>query len=495
MFNIPEDQHLTPSYIKDNTKEYKSAIINKDIILNTLSLYDFILRNPSMVLEVEEQLKTIMRSVWHTRYYEPQTINYGLLEQIIPRNNIGVNIPNITVKFTRNTKVLDNGYFYLQYCLIPSVERSNIDFETYLNIFQNILMAKNIILRYEFKKNFEDYYSDAITEEERKKLADEYNTKVLGLKNNMVFKVINYLNYIYWKNPDKRQLAIKTVLLRYESDSFYDETKLYPTDKFIGYMQKQPRDYHLGILLNIYHYNYLKDISLAEYLTNYVSIMVNVMLGTYEFSFTYTKEQFPILSLFIPKEDILKKFVLKIDDSIKARSYYEFIIDNFPPDLIEKYHVKELYENISKYKNIQLELNKMSFKNYDIIKQKLDKYNIEDIIETYRKYSADNINNPDITSIYLSYIVERDQQNILKDILLNMSFNDIRSYSFYLCFFNDENFFYNCPTVQRTKLIVESAKYLKYCTNITKKFIIEKKSEIDTSKLSGYERYILETIT
>ena len=129
---------------------------------------------------------------------------------------------------TKDTSV-NNEFIYFMYSFVPCYNYYNIANDTLwdnqLFVFKNIVQSKNIKIRYDIKeinkmkiKECKNNYGN--DEEKIDIIMEDYRNTIERLKNDTIFKLVNYLNWNYYNNKCKNTLVWQTILCRLTN---YDE--------------------------------------------------------------------------------------------------------------------------------------------------------------------------------------------------------------------------------------------------------------------------------
>lgn len=264
---IKDNELLKMNIIEDNSKEKHSPKIHDTINISSNAIYYYTLCNIidndyNVPYKIQQQLKTILRCVWHTLCSKVEYPDIALFNDINKSfktylqqlsyntntnasinedhkmkasydqtqalqhssyNTSNININDLFIKHSktiinyRTNNVDQNTLLVIQYCLIPKYVYNNIfyindhntndtniitynddAFDKYLYIFKNILLSNNITIRGNLKKYKYERIKAAQSKEEIREITNDYDNQVSDFKNDNIFKIVNYLNYLYY---------------------------------------------------------------------------------------------------------------------------------------------------------------------------------------------------------------------------------------------------------------------------------------------------------
>lgn len=476
MLPIPNEFKQVPGYIKQVDKVVKQSPLQNDIVLTSEGVYFNVAHNPDNAYLIQNQLKIILRCVWRLLYDKFEQPNYKFLKTIF-NNRVDRNIPKITLRIPKGSNILkQESLFPIEYCLIPAIEydTKTLDWDKYLFIFQNIVMAKNANYRLELKKMKLERLQNADSEDEINEINANYVKEVNEMKDEQTFSVVDFLNYIYHNNVKLHHMAWRTVLLRYQVNSIFDETIVYEPSYFVQEMLKHRDDpFLIRLLINIYRRNYLKTISLEEYLTNYVNIMVNQMLKPYtDFELDFSTKDYEITKLFMSDDEIIEKYLdlyIKVN-TFKTKMVYNFMCDTFSDDLLAKHNVHAIFGSSRQISDITTIFNKITDKTYDKLVETLNKYDEETLLNAFYQRSFKDVNL--YTPYVLCYLSKRVGDGFVDDILSKPrpSF-DPKFNACYYCVLRDNRFLDGLDTQDLIKALMECKNFINFGVKTTKRHI------------------------
>lgn len=339
--------------IEENNKSALSPKIKTNILLNTLSIYNYVKRaitnnNINEAYKLEIQFKTILRCIWSTKWNKIEYPDDKYLNNISKfaraYSNVksNINIPRKNININRDCNHIDQYDFtLLQYCLFPSVtfkdhQLTNETWDKYLFILQNLIMAMNINERKLLKDVKDDKLKNSTNEEERQQINQEYLKDIDEIRSENTFKLINHLNYLYYDpnndisqsqhNRCNHRMLWRFVLLRWNNiidndvdnlqyNYYLDETKYYNEQEYktiisrlynnvvndenkqidnqINKLNDNNTNINLlkfYIAVNIYNYQFIHQ-NIHEYLFKYVKLMTNYIIDKQQTITDWENEQ------------------------------------------------------------------------------------------------------------------------------------------------------------------------------------------------------------
>lgn len=550
--NIPLNKTLPMALRSNNNKSVKSPPLKDDISINSIYIYNYVLQNLQSKNYTESynvlmQLKTIIRCVWRTYYNYADYPNINYLKDIYYNHSAKLIKPFmrpvdiIIKKFQKEFNSED--FIILERSLIPyfkyslSMFNDNTVWDKYLVIFDNILLSENIEVRKELKNERDRKYNELAEEFDDKtlypngrkseeyiknmaRITNEYKQNIENNKEQLIFNVVNYLNWMYYNGTKTdKEFALKVVLLRYccfDNDSNYCEIYIHDKDKYKSHIKKLYHQYiktnanetllKLYLSINIYKYQFgHKNISLYD--SEYVSLMLNYSLNTLITLQDYVNSMYEepnkylnLLRLMFDDKDILQTLINKyfVDYSFRTRKLYEFINEKFAKDIIASLKVEEIFIKISSKKTITTLFNKLTNKNKQNIYEELAKYEINNIINTFTEmYICNNSYGP-FTHIALEYILNSIQndneklQRFKENILNTISNNSKELLGLLTAYFNDIKFYgLVSNTNDKADVINSIILYVNQLNNETKRYLINDINNCkDTAK--GYAAFLFD---
>lgn len=512
---INDNELLKMNIIEDNSKEKHSPKIRDNIIISSNAIYYYVLNNIinnnyEISYKIQQQLKIILRCIWHTLYSRVEYPDINLF------NDINKTFKNFISSHNDNSKLFNNMFIknnkaiinyktnnidqstllLIQYCLIPdykynnmfynsssdiktngsitnkhndiqnvnsSSEKYNTElFDKYLFIFKNILLSNNITLRGNLKKDKLERIKEAQSKEEIKDISDDYDSQVNSFKNNNIFKIVNYLNYLYYTNindnstsdnsqynPINKQTidkVLRCLLLRYTSiednyslslDGNINYSKDIHLSELIKHDENDYREYINNIFVSliklqninsfsentrlltifyisiaIYKYQFIHN-DLSTYINEYINIMLHDLtkhqININEFINKLIDDiinSYKIVSIFKTDSEIIeliKKTVSFNKFTYKTKNIYNYIINNIDKDIIEQSNITQIYNDLLISSEVRILFNKLSVSNYNSISKQLMKYSIETLLKIFVENYIDVTNS--YTPIILQYLL------------------------------------------------------------------------------------------
>ena len=540
---IQSNKQLVIKLIENNNKSHQSPPINTDISLNTIDLYKFVkkaIMNKKFTEPyiIELQLKTILRCVWRTRWNKVEHPNYKYINNIATFTKMYANdadevkpfIPKKTIRISKGCRTINQEDFtILQYCLLPSIKHTQLNddlWNRYIFMLQNLLLATNIDARKQLKDLKIDRLKMADTDEERQLINEEYLREVDNTKNENTFKLINYINYLYYNTDCSKELLWRFVLMRWsdigdnELDNYLDETVVHNEDDYRVFVNNvfvsNPTDIDLlkfYIAVNIYNYQFVHK-SVIIYITTYVKLMLNYLVGHQQPLQTWKQKQltditntFKTYSIIQPLDMMLPEIInthLQKYNIAKTNMIIECINNNFPKELIDKYDVVNITSKLVLESKIVQLYNKYAQSNYESIDKELSQYDIN-ILETVfvNKFV-------DVIGKYTPFITRflKQQDPLFKDKLFTILFKRMHednglnkhNLSIYACFtilMNDDRYYEELQTLstninQIVDFIIGTEDYIQYMNNITRnnyRMIALDLYESNKESITGFRKY------
>ena len=536
---INDNELLKMNIIEDNSKEKHSPKIRDNIIISSNAIYYYVLNNIinnnyEISYKIQQQLKIILRCIWHTLYSRVEYPDINLF------NDINKTFKNFISSHNDNSKLFNNMFIknnkaiinyktnnidqstllLIQYCLIPdykyndmfynssnnintnssitnkhsdnynvnsssekqfksSVDIQNVNsssekhyntelFDKYLFIFKNILLSNNITLRGNLKKDKLERIKEAQSKEEIKDISDDYDSQVNSFKNNNIFKIVNYLNYLYYTNindnstsdnsqynPINKQIidkVLRCLLLRYTSiednyslslDGNINYSKDIHLSELIKHDENDYREYINNIfvsLIKLQNINSSSEKQLVNSSSEYTRLLTifYISIAIYKYQFihndlsTYINEYINIMLHDLTKHQInINEFINKlIDDIINSYKIVSiFKTDSEIIELIKKtvsfnkftYKTKNIYnyiinnmdKDIVEQSNITQIYNDLLISSeVRILFNKLSVSNYNSISKQLMKYSIETLlkifveNYIDVTNSYTPIILQ-----------------------------------------------------------------------------------------
>lgn len=481
---INDNELLKMNIIEDNSKEKHSPKIRDNIIISSNAIYYYVLNNIinnnyEISYKIQQQLKIILRCIWHTLYSRVEYPDINLF------NDINKTFKNFISSHNDNSKLFNNMFIknnkaiinyktnnidqstllLIQYCLIPdykynnmfynsssekqfksSVDIQNVNsssekhyntelFDKYLFIFKNILLSNNITLRGNLKKDKLERIKEAQSKEEIKEISDDYDSQVNSFKNDNIFKIVNYLNYLYYTNinnnstsdnsqynPINKQIidkVLRCLLLRYTS---IEDNYSLSLDGNINYS----KDIHLSELIKHDENDY------REYINNiFISLikLQNINSSSEKQNINSSSEYTRLLTIFYISIAIYKYQFIHNDLSTYINEYINIMlhdltkhqidinefINKLIDDIINSYKIVSIFKTDSEI--IELIKKTVSFNKFTYKTKNIYNYIINNI-------DKDIIEQSNITQIYNDLLISSEVR-ILFNKLSVSNYNSI----------------------------------------------------------------------
>lgn len=414
---IPAEKTLVMKLTQDNKKKVRSPPINDTFCINTDGVYNYIIysltnKQYDEVYRILNQLKTIIRCVWKTMFTYSRYPDLAYLRNVssFPQNQKPF-YGNKVLTITPKTKELDSEVLaIIQRNLIPPFDYdinsfSSTLWDKYLLVFDNILLSENIQYRKESKINRDRQLKelsenrDETYEQQYNKIMKDYCDKIESLKQQYIFKIVNYLNWLYYNNVN-RELAWAVVLLRMSvitHNKYHNEQFKHTEADFAEYIRNykftNTRELlELYVAVNVYRYQFMEH-SIISYDRAYIETMIHYLTDTLPTFDEYIKtlmenlsENIPILRLLLPTDQLMKyimdtclaKFTLRV------KPLRELLLKYYTIDELTQYGVEQRINELITNRDICTLFNKMTSNNYKSITDQLSAYEPEVILKCFK---------------------------------------------------------------------------------------------------------------
>lgn len=410
---IPDNELLLMEIIEPNDGSQSSQSIKLNITVKSFNIYSYVLnelrlKHYHVARILLDNFKQILRCVWGTKCSKSKQPDAKLLNEIavIKKldqvcNENSLLLQNITARYTAATRRIEqNQMMTFMYALVPvfDYETDLMDFDEYLYLFKNLLLSANIEKRAQLTARRNADKSNAATQDEIDEIEADYQLVIKTLKDDGVFKIVNYLNYQYKvkglqeNNEEIRDFVWKILLCRYDNVEFNELT---PKHRIVVETQikrfnkeNTAESFKLFLLIAIYRFQFIhQDISI--YLNDYVRIMVTKLTGHDIAVADYVKSLYSNINdnidtlLLMEDREKVYKYILETDFkkfSHKVKNAYAVLTSNFPEHSKE---IEEIYYKLTTTRTITLLFNTMTDSKYDEVSEKLLHYNFKELIEVF----------------------------------------------------------------------------------------------------------------
>ena len=209
---IPSNETLLMKHIEPDVKSFKITTLKGNIVINSLTIYSYVLsmlknNNIDETYHLLYEIKTVLRYIWKTLSRNSKGPDVDYINNINKTTKIVTNLFITPVTKTINSKTKDtsvnNEFIYFMYSFVPCFNYYNIVNDTLwdnqLFVFKNIVQSKNIKIRYDIKeinkmkiKECKNNYGNDV--EKIDIIMEDYRNTIERLKNDTIFKLVNYLN-------------------------------------------------------------------------------------------------------------------------------------------------------------------------------------------------------------------------------------------------------------------------------------------------------------
>lgn len=528
---IPSDKTLIMTLTQDNQKIVRSPAIRDTFSIHSNGVYNYVLKalnNQQFdeVYKILNQLKTIIRCVWKTMFTTSQYPDIGYLKKVSMTKQIYKPFyGNKVLTITPKTRELDSEVLVIiQRNLIPPFDYKIDNFtssmwDKYLLIFDNILLSESIQYRKELKINRDvklkeltenrDEISKQQYEQQHSLIIADYTEKIETLKQNYIFKIVNYLNWLYYNN-ENRDIAWSAVLLRLSvitGNKFHNEQIEHNEEEYTEFIRQSPRTtkrelLELYIAVLIYKYQFLEH-SIISYDKAYIDTIIHYLTDTLptfdEYIsklFTNIYENIPLLRLLIP-EDRIMKYILEtcLDKfSYKLKPLYDILCKYFTAETLTKFGITQRVNSLITCGDICKLFNKMSELNYDQVVDKLKAYDSTIIMDCFKSACLSDYG--PYTKYVIQYMITRfNKQQLDNEIIayysqqtkLTKSVNSL--YGLLMAKLSNSQYFHK-STDKITTLLEASNNQPD--DNIKSFILSEAQSRL--TKARGYDKFQLENI-
>lgn len=542
---IPSEQTLKMKLDQENTKAVKSPPVHDKFSIHTDGVYNYVINElknanydkPYIILV---ELKKLIRCVWQTRFTKAEYPNISLLKQISAFNKNESPFCGNKVLFIYPTNknshkpahLDDEALITMERNLIPYFEYDITKFtdshwDQYLLIFDNILLSEIIQYRKE-QLNIRDNDIKALQEtknditkeeydEQNKAIISDYTNKIDNIKNDYIFKSINYLNYLYYNNIN-REIVWSVVLLRLSTithNVYHNEQLKHTEEDIASYIYNCKRDtpfellqFYVAIIVYLYQF---KHHSITTYDKEYLEIMIQYLSGSLPTYEEYINKLYKnitdnliILRHLVPtiklmehiKKYELNKFSYKLKGlSTELHKYYSV-------NELTNYDIEDRIVYLINCSDINKLFNKITSKTYKDISKQLENYNVRHVytcfIDTFLNsfsptytfytihYMIEHFHKPDLSRKILEHfkkdnvdengnVIKPKEDGRLIGILIDM-FNSDKYYQF-----------------SRNKIDTLSEITKNEPSKTILKFALNEANKLLTNGVKGYEKFTLET--
>ena len=425
---IPMEQSKIMELDQNNTKAVRSPPIREKFSIHSDGIYNYALNelknnNIDKPYNFIVELKKLLRCVWQTKFTKAETPNISLLKQssmfqkmITPfyGNKILFVYPNKKNKNSYEPNKLDDeALITIERNLIPSFEYnfstySDRQWDQFLLIYDNILLSEIIQRRKEQLNirekdiaelnNMKNEISKQSYDEQLKDIMDNYTATINNIKNDYIFKAINYLNYLYYNNIN-RDLVWSVVLLRLSSLThikYHDETFTHHEKDLAEYIRSCKKEtefellqFYVSIIVYLYQF---KHHSITIYDKDYLEIMLKYLTGhlpTYnEYIsqlYKHINDNLIILRYLVPTKELLN--YVKTNElnkfSYKTKALSAELHKYYTDDELNYYNISDRISYLIDSSEINKLFNKITSKNYKEICSKLETYDIKHVLACF----------------------------------------------------------------------------------------------------------------
>ena len=566
---IPSEHTLKMKLDQDNTKAVKSPPIHDKFSIHTDGVYNYIineLRNDnydkSYIILVE--LKKLIRCVWQTRFTRAEYPNVKFLKQVSSFNKILSPFGGNKVLFiyptdrfsSKPAKLDEEALITIERNLIPSFDYNLSKFtdkhwDQYLLIFDNILLSEiiqyrkeQIRIRDEDIKSLQETKNDISIDEYNEQyqiILDDYTNKIDSIKNDYIFKAINYLNYLYYNNANSnvnsntdntntnsintadnnitnRDIVWSVVLLRLSTithNIYHNEQIKHNEEDITTYIYNCKRDtkfellqFYVAIIVYMYQF---KHHSITIYDKEYLEIMIQYLTDTLP---TYDEYIDKLYRNITDNLIILRHLIptIKLMEHIKQYELTKFSykLKGLSAELHKYYTVNELtnydIEDRIKYlidsSDINKLFNKITSKTYKEISKQLENYNVRHVYNCFIEIFLNSFS-PTYTFYTIHYMIEHFHKPDLSRKILehfkkdNIDANgnvikpkvDGKLIGILMDMFNSDKYY----QFSRNKIDTLSEITKNEPSKTILKFALSEANKLLTDGVKGYEKFTLET--
>ena len=430
---IPAEKTRIMNLTQDNTKKVRSPNITDTFTINTTGVYNHVINALTKgeydeVYKILTQLKIIIRCVWRTLFTYAKYPDLKYLHSVSKcQQKHKPFYGNKVLTITPRTKELDSEVLaILQRNLIPPFDYDIENFsdnlwDKYLLVFDNILLSESIQYRKELKiirdmklkeiaENRDDTY-----EQQYAAIIAEYSHKIDTLKQDYIFKIVNYLNWLHY-NGEHTELAWAVVLLRLSvvtKNKYHNEQYHHNENDFVNYIKNYKYENKFELLclyvaIIVYRYQFV-DHSIIAYDKEYIETVIHYLTDTLPTFDEYVNnlvinifDNIVILRLILPVDVFMKLITEKCltKFSYKVKPLYDELCKYFPVETLDEYNIKKRIDILVAASDICKLFNKMSGVNYKNVSKQLDEFDENIVLETFKTSYLSNY------GPYTRYIVE-----------------------------------------------------------------------------------------
>lgn len=536
--NIPDNQTLKMKLDQDNTKAIRSPPIREKFAIFSNGVYNFALnelknKNFKKVYLLMVEFKKLIRCVWQTKFTRAETPNISLLKQISSFNvSISPFYGNKVLMIYPNKKLNNHCYevnkideeslIIIERNLIPSFEYNlrafnDSNWDEYLLIYDNILLSEIIQYRKEQLKirdedirllnETRDDIGKEEYEQQRKDILNDYSTKIDNIKNDYIFKAINYLNWLYYNNVN-RYLAWSVILLRLSTLTkckYHDELYKHSENDIIEYIRACRKEtkfellqFYVSVIVYLYQF---KHHSISTYDKEYLEIMIKYLtnnLPTYD---EYINQLYHnltdnliILRHLVETKDLMK--YIKTNELNKFSYKLKALSDELHKYYSEKeliyYDINDKIKYLIDSSDINKLFNKITSKTYNDVSKKLENYDIKHVLTCFIDVFINTYTNYTFYTIH--YMIEHFGRTKIKNAIVKhfeegKGKEDGKLIGIIMAMFDDIKFYkYSNNRINTLTEIPKNEPTIKML-----KFALGEATTLYNEVKTGYDKFTLET--
>jgi hypothetical protein len=350
---------------------------------------------------------------------------------------------------------------------------------------------------------------DETYDQQYSQIMKEYNEKIEGLKQQYIFKIVNFLNWLYY-NDVNRDLAWSVVLLRLSvitHNKYHNEQHKHDEKDFADYIKNykfsNTRELlELYVAIIVYKYQFIEH-SIIGYDREYIETMIHYLTDTLPSFDEYIDnlmvnifDNITILRLLLPTEQLMKVIIEKCLNKFtyKVKPLYDTLLKFYSQEELEQYGIVGRIKLLTESADICKLFNKTTGMNYKSIVEQLNAYSPDIILECFKNSCLSNYG--PYTKYVLQYMMTLFTKQQLSDTIKEyftdkQKINKIISPLFGLLIVGlEDTSFYEYSADKITTLL--EASNSKPAPAIIE-FIVEKAKE-KLTKAKGYDKFQLETI-
>ena len=447
---IPAEKTMVMKLTQDNKKKVKSPAISDTFSINTSGVYNYVInalnnKKYDEVYKILNQIKTIIRCVWKTLFTVSRYPDLPYLSKISKfKQEHKPFYDNKVLTITPRTRELDSEVLtILERNLIPPFDYDIDSFhdelwDKYLLVFDNILLSESIQYRKELKINRDMKLKelaenkDETYDQQYNLIISEYDTNIDSLKQQYIFKIVNFLNWLYYNNENK-DMAWSTVLLRLSvmtKNKYHNEQYKHDENDFADYLRQLTHTnkrelLELYVAVIVYKYQFIEH-SIISYDKTYIETMIHYLTDTLPTFEEYINgllvhvyDNIQLLRLLIPTEQLMEYILNNCLNifSFRVKPLYERLLTYYTRAELSTFGITQRVDYLISSGEICKMFNKMSNVNYKQIADSLDSYSEDIVMKCFKQSCLSNFG--PYTKFVIQYMLTRYDKQFLDNEIIH----------------------------------------------------------------------------